>query len=436
MASRMEVPAPSRSTELARLELTQLPPDVPLDQAFGRACELSADALEVERVGVWLFVDDRSALRCAHLYERSKGEHSFGAILRVADFPTYFASLAIRKAIPAEVAADEPWSAELDAQYLRPLGIRSMLDAGIFVDGTLVGVVCHEHVGSSREWTTEARDFAGSVADLLANRIQAAEVRELRAAFRSKKEHGATHAQSALGHFAAGIAHDFRNLLSIFLSHGELLSRNAALPADARAQGGEITDAAKRGVALVDDLLSYAKPKNAPPAVIDLAEVVIGILPTLRSAAGNRHALDFQRPVALGKVFIDATQVDRVLLNLVVNARDAMPEGGDIQIRLAPIRLRENNCHSGRFVLLEVADTGVGIEEAARRKIFDPFFTTKPNGTGLGLAIVRQIVDNAGGFIRVESQPGHGTTFRIFFPNIGASTGATSDFTIPPEIRQ
>src|SRR5262245_5104561 len=223
MANHSRVPRPSRATEVARLELARLPADTPLDEVFSQACELSAQALAVERVGIWLFIDDREALRCVNLFERLKAEHSAGAVLRVADFPTYFASLDIRKAIPAEIAATESWTAELAPTYLQPLGICSMLDAGIFVNNVMVGVVCHEHVGSTREWTTEARDFAGSMADLLALRIQSAEAREQREAFQTQRERLSGQAQTAaLSHLAAGLAHDFRNLLTVFLGQGEM----------------------------------------------------------------------------------------------------------------------------------------------------------------------------------------------------------------------
>src|SRR4051812_11684497 len=126
MTTEPLLPEPTRPAEIARLELAQLAPSEPLDVAFRFACELSAAALDVERVGVWLFIDGGAALRCANLYERSKREHSSGTLLRVADFPTYFESLAIRKAVPAEVAGTEPWTAELADRYLRPLCIASM----------------------------------------------------------------------------------------------------------------------------------------------------------------------------------------------------------------------------------------------------------------------------------------------------------------------
>ena len=433
MTARSSVPEATRLMEVARLELSQSAPDASLENVFRRACELSANAIGVERVGVWLFVEDRSALRCANLYESCKDEHSAGSILRVADFPTYFSSLKIRKAIPAEIAASEPWTAELGPSYLHPLGISSMLDAGIFIDGVMVGVVCLENVGPPREWTTEARDFAGSVADLLALRIQAAEVRELRAAFLCQRERGENHDKtSAVQQLAAGIAHDFKNLLTAFLGHGELLTRRPDLPPEVHKQGRDIQAAAERGVALVDKLLEFARPVQRAPSVLDLGVVTAEFLAVLQSVVGPKYSLHYTRPMNLGQVLIDKTQFTRLLLNLVVNARDSMPEGGDIEIDLSPVKLTDPN-YSGRFVLLEVTDHGAGMDEQSQRRMFEPFFTTKANGTGLGLAIVRQVIERAGGLIRVESTPGRGTTFRVFFPRIGAGTGGTSIFTLPPE---
>ncbi len=436
MTTPAPIPEPSRPTEIARLELSQLAPGEPLDAVFRRACELSAGALEIERVGVWLFIDDDIALRCTNLFERSKDEHSAGAILRVADFPTYFASLAIRKAAPAEVAGSEPWTAELAAMYLRPLGITSILDAGIFVDAKMVGVVSLEHVGPPREWTTEARDFAGSVADILALKIQSAEVRELRTAFLTQEERAtATDKSAALGRLAAGVAHDFRNLLTVCLGHGDLIRNRTDVPADAREQARAIVLAAERGTVLAQELMEFARPDVPPPCVIDLANATTEFLSVLRAAVGPRYELNFSHLATLGQVLIGKSQFTRLLMNLVINARDAMPDGGPIEIRLAPVKLADQPGYHGRFVLLDVADSGSGIDEATRKRVFEPFFTTKPEGTGLGLAIVRQVVDRAGGLIRVESELGPGTTFRVFFPRVGAGTGGTATHAILPPLR-
>jgi two-component system cell cycle sensor histidine kinase/response regulator CckA len=142
--------------------------------------------------------------------------------------------------------------------------------------------------------------------------------------------------------------------------------------------------------------------------------------------------LPLSHPPALGQVFIEKSQFTRLLLNLVVNARDAMPTGGPIGVRLAPVKLTGNPSYQGRFVLLEVSDRGTGMDAETRQRIFEPFFTTKQKGTGLGLAVVRQITDRIGGLIRVESEPGRGTTFQVLFPRVGTSTGGTAMFPILP----
>jgi two-component system, cell cycle sensor histidine kinase and response regulator CckA len=428
------IPDPSRPTELARLELAKFAQDAPLDRVFARACELSATALNVERVGVWLFIDDGRVLRCANLFERSKGEHSAGTVLHVADFPVYFKSLVIRKAVPAEVVASAAWAAEL-AGYLAPLGITSMLDAGIFVDGKLVGAVCHEHVGPPREWTTEARDFAGSVADLLALRVQSAEVRELRAAFLTQQARLATQEKAtALAQLAAGVAHDFRNLLTVISGQGQLLARRKDVPAAVLEQAKTIQNATERGIALANELMAFARPADRPPGVVDLGEVARDALPVLTAAAGPPHPVRYTQPSPVGLVLIDPAQFTRLLLNLVVNAAEAMPDGGPVDVRLVPVNLTGHPAYTGQFVLLEVSDRGAGMDDATRRRVFEPYFTTKPTGTGLGLAVVRQVADRAGGLVRVESAPG-GSTFRVFFPRVGTGvrTGGTQEFRLPPE---
>jgi two-component system cell cycle sensor histidine kinase/response regulator CckA len=414
-------PEPRRPADAARLELAQLPASTPLAAAFARACELAAAATGVERVGVWLFSGDRLVLRCATVFERSAGEHSSGTILRVADFPRYFAAISIRKSVPAELATDDPRTAELTAAYFAPLHITSTLDAGIFLDDGLVGVVCLEHIGAPREWTTEDRDFAGSVADLLAVRIKGAEVAQLQSVFRTQSDRlAALDKAEALEQMAGGVAHDFRNLLTVVVGGAELLSEFQSLSDDTRTVVRDILDAARRGMGLAGELLSFAHPESHP-VVLDLADVTAGFVPVLQATVGRGYQIHFARPGALGPVMIDRTQFTRVLLNLVVNARDSMG-GGRIDVRLTPVRLSGD---MGNHVMLEVTDQGIGMDDQTRRRALDPFFTTKAGGSGLGLAVVRQVVERAGGFVRILSAPGKGTTVRVFLPRVAAGTGGT-----------
>lgn len=419
---------PIRPTDSARLDLLHLDPELALVNVFRRACEISSRAIDVERVGVWLFVEDRSALRCASLYERSKNEHSEGIVIRVADFPTYFAAIKVRKSVPAEVASTDPRTAQLYSSYLQPLGISSMLDAGIFLENQLVGVVCHEHVGPPREWSTEQRDFAGSVADLLALRMAAARLDELRSVSRSQLERVADLEKAeALAHLASGVAHDFRNLLAIVSGHADLLLHRRDMPAGATDSIKEILSAVGRGDDLTRELLDFAKPNGKPPVTMNLVDSVTSFFEALRAAVGSRHVVTFRRPPAVGQVMINRNDFSRILLNLVLNARDSMPEGGEIEVSIRPVKASESSGHSSHFVLLEIADQGCGMDSDTVRRAFDPFFTTKAKGTGLGLAIVRRLVDRAGGFVRIESTPGHGTVVRCFFPRVGASSGGTAE---------
>jgi two-component system, cell cycle sensor histidine kinase and response regulator CckA len=430
-------PESIRPTELARLELLRLVPDPgqSLITVFRRACELAARAIRVERVGVWLFVEDRSAIRCVALFEKVQNEYSEGAILRVADFPTYFSSLQIRKAVPAELATSDPRTAELADAYLHPLGITSMLDAGIYRNTDLVGVVCHESLGPPREWTTEDRDFAGSVADLLALKMEAATVEELRAASRTQEDRLLRLEKAdAQAQLAAGVAHDFRNLLTVIAGHAEMLAGRTDLPKETRTQLQAMTEAATRGTDLVQELLEFARPNGRPPVAIHLGDATTEFLPILRATLGAGRPIDYTPPPVLGRALMNKTDYCRILLNLVTNAGDASPAGQPVTVRVRPIKAHEGAGPESHYIMLEVADRGPGMDEATARRVFEPYFTTKPKGTGLGLPIVRKLMDRAGGFLRVESRPGRGTIVRCFFPRVGASSGGTQEFAIPPEL--
>lgn len=428
----------TRKLEVARLEVANISPDVPLDAYFRRVCELSANAIDVERVGIWLFIDNDTVLRCVNLYERSKNESSSGAILRPEDFKSYFSSLKLRKAVPAEIAVNEPWTSELAAAYLRPLGISSMLDGGIFLEQKLIGVVCHEHVGPPREWSTEVRDFVGSLADLVALRIQSAKLREISSAFLTQQERLATLDKiSALEQMAAGVAHDFRNLLHIISSYAEILGSRDDLPDDAQDCCHEIASATIKGISLANDLMSFAKPGHKPPMAHDIVALTVELLPLLKSAVRNRCQLELEREGnTAGQVLLEKSQYLRILMNLVINSAEATPKAGRIIIRLKSVKLTGNASYTGRYAMVEVIDQGCGIAKSVQPKIFDPYFTTKTNGTGLGLATVRQFVERMGGLIRIESNSGQGTTIRLLFPSIGTSSGDTSVFEVPPELKQ
>jgi two-component system, cell cycle sensor histidine kinase and response regulator CckA len=414
---------PRRPMEIARLHMARLmvEEDHPLLEAFRRVCEIAAETLKVERVGIWLLTEDRKALRCANLFERTTREHSQGVTLHVAEFPEYFRSVALRRALPVEIARSDPRVAELRDAYLIPLGITSMLDASVIHKGEIAGIVCHEHVGEPRDWTTEDRDFAMSVADAVTMKMKWAELLIAKSALR----HEALLAPGGdrfevVGRLAAGVAHDFKNLLMIVLSNANLISLRSELPPDIVVRVKQIEGAAERGAELIRELIDFGREPNGTPRVVNVPEMIEGFLPLVQAAVGSSHPVELSREPGTGKVLIDRGNLERAILNVVLNARDAMPSGGPVRIRTAIEQAAEHHGPLGVYVRIDISDTGTGIALADREQIFEPFFTSKPEGkgTGLGLASVRRILDRAGGFVRVESAVGEGTTLRLYLPRV------------------
>jgi signal transduction histidine kinase len=415
-------PGPQRPADLARLGITRLRIEdgVSLETVFRHVTEAGAEIVNVERVGVWLLVDQGRALRCVDLYERSKQSHSSGVTLQLDEFPEYRAALSGRKTLPAEAAATDPRTSGLAEAYLEPLGIGALLDASILVGGELVGVVCHEHVGPKREWTTEERDFAGSMADLLALKIRAAEMEEAKIALKTQANQLAEARRlDSLAEMAAGVAHDLSNFLTVVLGGAEAILRDSSDPRVLES-AHLVLEAGKKGTSLSKELMSIARPGRRSSKVIRPVEVVSRQAPLLQSAAGDKHRVVIRSGEAGGggRVLISPEQLERMVHNLVINARDAMPDGGDIVVRLDAVETVDESGKPGRYQLVEVVDRGKGIPPQVLPRIFDPFFTTKPRGqgTGLGLAVVHQIAAYAGGFVRVESVVGQGSTFSIFLP--------------------
>lgn len=416
---------PRRPLEDARLKITRLTPKkLGLIETFQQVCKIAAEAIVVERVGIWLFVNEHTAIRCSCLYERSKDAYSEGAILRLADFPNYFEHLHARKTIPAENANLDPRTDELTKAYLEPLGIISLLDAAILHNDKAVGVVCHEHTGTAREWTTEERDFVGSVADLIAFKIQSAKLAEVQQQMQQTVVDVAAYQQRIkLAHMAAGVAHDFRNLLTIIKGYARMISIDSTAASGCQEMAEHILNASQKGEALTEDLMALSGNQAGHPVVVDVAQVIRQLLPLLEQTAGPRHSVATQLPEGMGRVLVDPLQLERIMINLVANSRDAMPEGGPITIKLGSRAGGATGSHR-TSVIMEVSDKGTGIDPAIKEKIFEAFFTTKPRsqGTGLGLAIVKSSIELAGGQVELESETGKGTTFRIALPCVASGT--------------
>jgi CheY-like chemotaxis protein len=239
----------------------------------------------------------------------------------------------------------------------------------------------------------------------------------------------------AIGRLAGGIAHDFNNILTAILGYGDLASSTLAPDSPLRANLEEIHHAAERAAGLTRQLLIFSRKQVLQPKILDLNAEVEGTERLLRRLIGEDVVLVTTLTAGVRPVRADPGQIEQVILNLAVNARDAMPRGGRLTIETANVDFDETWAEQhpgtppGRYVLLAVSDSGTGMDEATKSRIFEPFFTTKEagKGTGLGLATVYGIVEQAGGRIEVESEPGRGAKFRIYLPSVeGVPVSASS----------
>jgi len=274
------------------------------------------------------------------------------------------------------------------------------------------------------------------------NLIREMEERRMTEEALRKSEEELRHSQKmeAVGRLAGGVAHDFNNLLTAIIGYAELISTRANTNPLVKQNADLIRKAGEQAATLTRQLLAFSRKQILQPKVIDLNALVVEMEKLLRRVIGERFDLQSHPDAEIGRVKADPSQIEQVVLNLGVNARDAMPKGGTLVIRTENVLLDETTAPQvsaslvpGDYVMLSVTDSGAGMDEQTKTHIFEPFFTTKGpgKGTGLGLATVYGIVRQTGGGISVESEPGKGSTFRIYLP----LERAPVDFTrtpIPP----
>jgi signal transduction histidine kinase len=232
----------------------------------------------------------------------------------------------------------------------------------------------------------------------------------------------------AIGQLTGGIAHDFNNLLTVILGSAELLDDNLpAGNADLRAAAQRVGQAAQRGAALTQHLLAFARRQPLRPAIVQVNDAVAETLDLLRRTLGDSIVVETRPHASLWPALVDAAQLENVILNLALNARDAMPGGGRLTIAtdnvtLSPAAAAAAEVAPGDYVVLAVSDTGVGMTPEVAARAFEPFFTTKPvgKGTGLGLSTVYGFVKQSGGHVALDSAPGRGTTVRLTLPRAAA----------------
>jgi two-component system cell cycle sensor histidine kinase/response regulator CckA len=283
-------------------------------------------------------------------------------------------------------------------------------------------------------WFKASNEVGGIVmfTEVITERIQAERALRRSEDERRKLEHHVrdTQKMEAIGRLAAGVAHDFNNLLIVILSYSDELRNEYQLPEDVRDMLGEINTAGVRASRLTAQLLAFSRKQVLRLSRVDLGELVAEISRMLDRVLGEDVVLSIARAPGLWPVEVDAGQIEQVIVNLAVNSRDAMPDGGTLTIECSNVDATDDppsdapQLLPGHWVRLSVTDNGVGMDRATQEHIFEPFFTTKEQGkgTGLGLATVYGIVQQSGGIIALDSKLGEGTRFSLYFPAVETAT--------------
>lgn len=283
---------------------------------------------------------------------------------------------------------------------------------------------------SLRRWEVGGKRYLLDISRDITERKQAEKERErMRAQLQQSQK------MESVGRLASGVAHDFNNLLTAIICYSGFLMKNLAVNDPRREDAGEILAAADRAAVLVGQLLAFSRKQLLSPKVVDLNASVGGMVQMLTRLIGENIKLETRLAARSCQVKVDPGQIDQLIVNLVVNARDAMPGGGVLVLETALVDREEDffdkhpELRRGPLVCLSIADTGLGMSEDVKTHLFEPFFTTKEKGkgTGLGLATVFGIIKQSGGEIEVESEPGRGTTFRIYLPHVEENGNGGAD---------
>ncbi len=400
--------------------------------------EIIATALQVEVAVVWLLDGSRLEFRVASGVGLLAGEEIGARLANRSDTPPGFVFAQGRPVVVPDYRLEHRFAvprAYLDA------GLVSALAVPLSDRGRVIGMLSVRSKESKRFGDEEVR-FLESLSSLLATSLQ-----------RMQTEEALNHAQrlESVGQLTGGIAHDFNNLLTVIQGNLQVLEELPALAQDTFAPQllGAAARATRRGAELTGKLLAFSRRQMLQPSAVDTRALLHSLADMLRRTLDQRIRIEIDTAPACPSVMADPGQLESALLNIAINARDAMPEGGTLRFRTEacaalPLALRNtpNNDAATGFVAISIADNGTGMSDEVKERAFEPFFTTKETGrgTGLGLSTVYGFINQSRGAVAIDSKIGHGTTVTLYLPQ-QAPTGAPAaveeraDETIPPGLR-
>lgn len=391
--------------QLGRLDTWDAP------AAMRRALEIMADTAGVARVGIWRLDGPRDRLVCDAIFERSTRGYGKGGELKLD--AAYRRAIEAATFVAADDAVHDPRTSGFARDYLIPNGITSMLDAPIRTRGTVVGIVCLEHIGALRRWNIVEQCAAAAFAGFIGRILDAQERRRIEDEWQESKR------LDLIGRMAAAIAHDFSNLATVIVASAESVLEDLAPTDRHRDALLAIHEAGLSSSSLIRQLRAYATARPVDgQRPIELRHEVRAMQSLLTRLLGSAVQLVVHAGERDLWVRMDPAHFQAVVLNLAANARDAMPRGGTFVLSLDDVPPTGSTTPHG-CVRLRATDNGEGIPQAVLPNIFKPLFTTKGDaGTGLGLSNVRAMVEQTGGSVSVETSSRGGTSFSVLLPRM------------------
>ncbi|MEH1821837.1 MAG: ATP-binding protein [Nostoc sp.] len=392
-----------------------------LETAFKVITEKAANALEVERVSVWLFNDERTKLQCINLYERSNQKHSAGLERNLADYLIYYKAVVALSTIVITDTRTDLRVQELWDKLLEPNNIVSLIDTSIWVGGKIVGTVLYEQIDIPRTWEISEQNFVSSIAEFVALTLEVCNRKQAESALREAEE-AAEMANRAKSTFLGNINHDLRNPLNSILEITEALKDGVYGPVSEEQQQSLtiLESSGKNLLELISQILDFTDTESskielqlAATSIQELCDYSLGFVKHL--AFDKNIQLRAQVPEELEPIQVDERRIRQVFINLLTNAIKFTKEGGEVWIEVQPTATNE-------YIFFSVVDTGIGMLSDDLFKLFQPFMqvenasTRRSTGTGLGLVMVQKIVELHGGTVHAESQLGKGSRFTVKLP--------------------